>query len=194
MLADNSIRQLDLNLGGKLEDKGKYVRVFPLPAGTKRADLIALVITKDPNAGDDWDIEHVEVDILGDPLAAWLGDYNEAVQQMGNRSVALGTDFNGFATQIPFFRAEFDYPLHAPNNHAPPALKTSVPLIDRSTLGNKVFDVARDGFAHYGMLGEFVESLDQLPGGPAAVDKLYGSAEAVLVMWEQVEQAKANVP
>ena len=134
------------------------------------------------------------VEVLADPVAMFIEEYNEAQGLMGGVPIALGTDLNGFASQIPFSGASFDYPLHAPNNHAPLSIKSQVPLIPRLAKGSKTYDFRLDGLAHYGMLAELIEALDTFQGGPAVVDNLYSSAEATIRMWEACEAAKANVP
>lgn len=193
-LSDSSTHALNVNLWGTLEPFTTYQRILRLPDGTRRGDLQLLTVGVNKNVGDVWQLEQVKVDLIGDPVASFLADYTDALGLMKGRAVALGTDFNGFATQIPYSRVDFDYPLHSPNLHAPAPLKAQIPLIPRATLGGRVFDPRDDGLAHYGLLPELIESLDQLPGGPAVVDKLYGSAEAVLEMWEACEKAAPTVP
>jgi microsomal dipeptidase-like Zn-dependent dipeptidase len=194
-LTNNSVgASINFNLGGKLEDLSTYWRILALPPGTKRGDLQSLEIDMETSSSNSWSIARVAVEVLADPVTTFLDDYNEAVGLMGGTPVALGTDANGFAPQIPFSGASFDYPLHAPRNHAPANLKAQVPLIDRSVFPSRTFDFRIDGVAHYGMLGELIESLDTMNGGPAAVDKLYSSAEATLRMWEACEALAPTIP
>jgi hypothetical protein len=193
-LANQQSTSISFNLGGALEPFSAYRRIIALPPGTRRSDLQTLTLAVNQNVGDAWRIGLVLVEVLADPAAGFLEDYNEALGLMGGVPGALGTDINGFASQLPFSGASFDYPLHAPRNHAPANLKAQVPLIAQSTLGSKVYDFRIDGLAHYGMLAELVQAVETMPGGPAALDKLYSSAEFVIRMWEAAEAAKVKVP
>jgi hypothetical protein len=192
--ANQQTISINFNMGGRLEEFSTYRRIIALPPGTRRADLGTFTLAVNPNVGDVWRIGRVLLEVIADPVATFLEDYNEALGLMGGVPVALGTDINGFASQLPFSGASFDYPLHAPRNHAPANLKAQVPLIGRSTIGSRTFDFRADGLAHYGMLAELIQALDTMPGGPAALDKLYASAEAVIRMWEAAEAAKSKVP
>ncbi|HEX6389483.1 MAG TPA: Coagulation factor 5/8 type domain-containing protein [Solirubrobacteraceae bacterium] len=56
--------------------------------------------------------------------------------------------------------------------------------LDRQRTGTRVFDVNRDGVAHYGMYPDWVEDLRHV-AGQRIVDDLAGAAEAYLQMWER---------
>ncbi|MDR3417553.1 MAG: hypothetical protein P4L83_15360 [Nevskia sp.] len=57
---------------------------------------------------------------------------------------------------------------------------------DQQRTGERSFDTDVDGFAHYGMMPDFVEEV-RIEGGAAALGDLFHSAEAYLEMWERVE-------
>jgi hypothetical protein len=193
-LANQQTRQVDFNLGGSLEPFSVYRRILLLPPGTRRADLLRLTLVVNASIGDAWRIGLVTVDAILDPVSTFIEDYEEAHKLMGGIPPALGTDINGFAPQMPFSAALFDYPLHAPQNHSPQELKNQVPLIPRSTFGSRVYDFRDDGLAHYGMLAELIEAADTMPGGPAVLDNLYLSAEYVIRLWEASLAAAPKVP
>ncbi len=56
--------------------------------------------------------------------------------------------------------------------------------LDRQRTGVRVFDVTRDGVAHYGMYPDWVEDLRHI-AGQRIVDDLARGAEAYLQMWER---------
>ena len=56
--------------------------------------------------------------------------------------------------------------------------------IDRQVSGERVFDVNRDGVAHYGLYPDWIEDLRKL-AGDAIVDDLARGPEAYLRMWER---------
>jgi len=112
---------------------------------------------------------------------------------MGHGNVALGTDINGFAPQIPFAASAVNYPLTVaqktgikPAGYVPPALA-------KFQMGARVYDFKRDGIAHFGMLPDFMQALSQQPGSATAVSGLYRSADAVVRMWEKVEAAAKTI-
>ncbi len=57
---------------------------------------------------------------------------------------------------------------------------------DQQRSGERVFNTDVDGFAHYGMMPDFVEEV-AIEGGQPALDTLFHSAEAYIEMWERVE-------
>uniref|UniRef100_UPI003D944669 sphingolipid ceramide N-deacylase n=1 Tax=Gordonia sp. B7-2 TaxID=3420932 RepID=UPI003D944669 len=61
--------------------------------------------------------------------------------------------------------------------------------IHRQVSGVRVFDVNRDGTAHYGLLPDWIESLrvQAGPDGRMLVADLFRAAEAYVRMWERVE-------
>ncbi|MDL9935716.1 sphingolipid ceramide N-deacylase [Gordonia sp. ABSL1-1] len=62
----------------------------------------------------------------------------------------------------------------------------------RQVTGRRVFDVNRDGTAHYGLLPDWIESLRVQAGadGPRLVGDLFAAAEAYVRMWERVEGSR----
>lgn len=60
----------------------------------------------------------------------------------------------------------------------------------RQRTGNRTFDYNEDGIAHYGLFADWIQAMSQAPGGEAAVEKLFRSAEAYLRMWEHTQRAQ----
>ncbi|MGH8444056.1 MAG: peptidase M19 [Solimonas sp.] len=104
----------------------------------------------------------------------------------------FGADTNGMGTQArprdEKKKAPVQYPftLFRGADWGPQFAGFKPVTFDRQQSGERVFDTDNDGFAHYGMMADFVEEV-RLEGGQPALDALYNSAEAYLQMWEHVE-------
>jgi hypothetical protein len=57
--------------------------------------------------------------------------------------------------------------------------------------GKRVFDINKDGVAHYGMYPDWLQDLKML-AGPAIVKDMYRGPEAYLQMWERAYGAKSD--
>jgi hypothetical protein len=55
---------------------------------------------------------------------------------------------------------------------------------DRQRTGDRVFDYANEGVAHYGLYADWVEEVRKL-GGPEIMRDMWRSSEAYLQMWER---------
>ncbi|HEY3446136.1 MAG TPA: hypothetical protein VGK67_07215 [Myxococcales bacterium] len=188
---------VDLNGGLPWVPQATYQRIVELPPGTTRGDLVSLKIAADLAGGlmaDTWDIADVRVEVVEDPVARWLAAYREAVAVLGtDGSVALGTDMNGFAFQIPFCAKPIAYPFRMP---ASLSRDPAHPIeMGRQRVGDKEFDFHHDGLSTYGLLPDFLFALSELAKKDTeqaeAFAKLFQSAEAVIRMWEAVEAAAA---
>ncbi|HZA15152.1 MAG TPA: peptidase, partial [Myxococcaceae bacterium] len=119
--------------------------------------------------------------------------------KMGGQNVALGTDFNGFpGYPSPRFGGEA---CHGGKGHVQTARVTyplsvsvskSPSTLGQSKVGDKTFDYNVDGFAHIGLLPDFIEDLRRQGLRNADLDPLMNSAEAYIRMWERAEAT--NVP
>src|SRR5205814_9145735 len=134
----------------------------------RRNDLAGMTIsTNFPGGlfGKNWDVDEVslqEIDTDRDTVGEWLKDYEDALKLMGGRGVALGTDMNGFAPQIPSASTAVNYPITVAAMMWPAlAISTTkgLTLTQPARLGNRVFDFQKDGLAHYGMLPDFMQAL-----------------------------------
>ncbi len=119
-------------------------------------------------------------------LTPWLDEFGDALNAMGNRGVALGTDMNGYAPQFARSEIAVNYPIDVAARSAA-AAGASAENLDRSVVGTKTFDFTTDGVGHYGMLPDFLQALSQHPGAHDKVEALFRSAEDVVQMWERVE-------
>jgi hypothetical protein len=93
--------------------------------------------------------------------------------------MGYGADQNGFANQGP----------PRANNQANPVKYPFKSFdgkvtFDRQRSGQRVYDVNRDGVAHYGMYPDWIEDL-RIIGGPEIVKDMARGAEAYLQMWER---------
>lgn len=62
---------------------------------------------------------------------------------------------------------------------------------DRQTTGERTFDFAREGVAHYGLYADWLEDLRRVGGKPLA-DDMWAGAEAYLQMWERASGIVTN--
>jgi microsomal dipeptidase-like Zn-dependent dipeptidase len=130
------------------------------------------------------DIPHV----CGNTSNSFVQAYRYAYERMDGRGVGLGTDLNGFAgTPRPRFGSESDcervptdaavpYPFIAAANGA---------LLNRSVVGRKTFDYNRDGFAHIGLLPDFIADLEAMGMSESELAPLLESAYSYADMWER---------
>ena len=163
-----------------------------------RNELVSLIL-KGPFQnviGDAWDIGEVVVKGLPDPVPGWIEEYRLVQSVMGEGQVALGSDINGLSPQIGFTGHNATTPCN-PNHYGvdvglrvvdnPPPGTTWLPA---SQVGSRTFTIRRDGIAHIGMLPDFIQVVSQQgEAGIAAAGSLFQSAEAVLRLWELVEQS-----
>lgn len=59
------------------------------------------------------------------------------------------------------------------------------PPLTRSVAGERDFDINVDGFAHYGMLPDFIQDLRNIGLTEGDLEPLFSSAEAFVQMWER---------
>jgi microsomal dipeptidase-like Zn-dependent dipeptidase len=152
----------------------------------------------------EWDIMDVRLEafpISRDPVDTWLQSYRDAMSVVGG-GIAFGTDFNGFAPQIPFSRGRVSYPIQVGRE-----VRIAEGLITRDTpfvvppalsgpfrLGTKSYDFSRDGLAHYGMFPEFLQDLwNRGAEGQEVVRSIFRSAERLIRAWEGAWRAKDRI-
>jgi hypothetical protein len=92
--------------------------------------------------------------------------------------IGFGSDINGFATQGGPRGEDVEDPVVYPFEGFGGA------VVDRQVSGERVFDVNREGVAHYGLYPDWVEDL-RVQAGEAIVDDLERGVEAYLQMWER---------
>ncbi len=64
------------------------------------------------------------------------------------------------------------------------------PPLEKSLAGEADFDINLDGFAHYGLLPDFLQDVRNIGITPQQMAPLFNSAEAYLRMWQKIETQK----
>ncbi len=180
-----------INEAGRLRNEGTTRVMIPLPAGTRVRDLDRLRI-ESPGT-DDWEFSRIVVDALADPVPTWSREYVHTLEVMGGRGVALGTDLNGLAPQVPFTRVDVPERIDVASTRAPAHLAGTAPALLTSALGDVTFRFEDRGSAHYGMLPDFLQAVAAQPEGEAVMNGLFRSAEDFLAMWDRVLAAQELV-
>ena len=90
------------------------------------------------------------------------------------RPVGLGTDTGGFNALPGAGQPQLKYPFRSFDGRV---------TFTREKTGERVFDLNRDGVAHYGLLPDLLADVQQQPGGRRALAALFGSAAAYLRTW-----------
>lgn len=105
-------------------------------------------------------------------------------------AVGFGADTNGLGSQAGprgSDREPIRYPftLFQGPEWDPTLFAGATPItFDRQRSGERIFDIDKEGQAHYGLIADFVEEV-RIEGGRDALNALYLSAERYLQMWEQ---------
>jgi hypothetical protein len=90
--------------------------------------------------------------------------------------VGLGTDTGGFNALPAAPKTPLAYPFRPYRGHV---------VFGRQQTGTRVFDLNKDGVAHYGLLPDLLASAQTEPHGRAALGLLFNSAEAYLETWSR---------
>ena len=144
-------------------------------------------------------VEHMS----GGTSETWAQAYLYAIEKMQGGPVGFGTDFNGMINPTgPRFGPD-KHPGGTPRGGiAEPTNRVTYPLkaiatgieMDRSVVGNKVFDINEDGLAHVGMFPDFIADLQQIGLTNEDLAPLMNSAEGYIQMWEKAEMYKPAAP
>jgi microsomal dipeptidase-like Zn-dependent dipeptidase len=119
--------------------------------------------------------------------------------------VAFGTDYNGM---IPPFgpRLGPERCRGGENASQPVNVRSTQPMpypfvargtgltMNKSTAGNRTFDIATDGPAHMGMLPDLINDLEWIGVPPDRLEPLFNSAEAYVQLWERSETVGRTIP
>jgi hypothetical protein len=116
--------------------------------------------------------------------ALWLSTYQATLAAMVSGSVAAG----GFGTDADGM--EFMMPPRQNSSVNPAAPPAPIPPLPPAEDGLKTWDYNRDGVAHYGLLPDFLMDVGSLPGGTAAVQRMFGGAQYFYETWFIAEQDK----
>ena len=119
----------------------------------------------------------VEKNLKDDPgsgiIGRWLSDYQDARSAVGNQPMAIGTDMNGFAPQIPYGDGPIVYPLRVASQTGTPPPGFTPPSLGQFIVALRTYDFQLDGIANYGLLPEFMQSLADKPGSQPPLESLY---------------------
>ena len=114
-------------------------------------------------------------------LAAKIND----LHGYGFSGVGLGTDTGGFAS-LPAPEADAaSNPLRYPFRSYDGKVR-----FGRQRTGMRVFDINRDGVAHYGLMPDLLANVRRSGGGAAAMRTLFSSAAAYLRTWQRAVSAR----
>ncbi len=161
-----------------------------LPAGTKSSKLRKVTI-KIADGGW-WSLDTLEIQAVtkgSDPVSTWLAEFQTGLAIMNGKGMALGTDINGFAPQMWLPADEVVYPINAARQFG----RASAPLLPQDKLGDRMFSFRKDGIAHYGMLADFLQAVNQQPDSDKAMDALFHSANDVVEMWAKCEKVAKTI-
>lgn len=168
---------------------------------------------------DDCTISGFSVDkIIKSPLIDWVNGFNEAHGYLQGRGLTIGTDFNGYAPQIPFnnhsLQVVYNEGINIAGQMAPSTQRDRYPVLGKHQLGNRSFDVNLDGIAHFGLIPDFfqsifniMENLYEQPINNIEVNTnlfirenrnfllgtVFRSAEDTIMQWEKTLIASRNI-
>ena len=123
----------------------------------------------------------------------FVAPYNSDANDMNNRvgryldelanteylqGVGFGTDMAGLGGQAAPRNNVDSAPLHYP------FVSEFGFVFDKQVAGNRVFDLNKDGVAHYGMVADHIEDMRE-QSNPRVYEAVMQSAEAYLQMWER---------
>ena len=193
----------DLSKGAKWDNGSIHATSFALPAGTRADNIVSFALVANPRGKngdfddpDNWNVDELRVDatLSGvDTIGTWIGEYKEMLAAMNGRGVAIGTDMNGFAPQVPFAAQATTYPVTVAQSIKTWKAGYTPPPLNPSTIGSSApFRFERTGLAHYGMLPDFMQAISQKPTGAEAVTGLFRSANDVVEMWEKADERKSK--
>lgn len=104
--------------------------------------------------------------------------FRMAFQVMKRGHIAIGTDVNGF-----FPLPSVDTTVHVTYNKD----------LTKCTTGNKTWDINQDGFAHYGLFPDYIESWKLAGMESTEFESFMHSAEHFTQMWEKCERRKQYI-
>lgn len=145
----------------------------------------------------------------GRSAESFAQSYLYAIDHTDGSPVAFGTDINAFGP-LPGPRALIEkkagtvtyYECPGGGSPAPNTPQVQYPFtaiatgvqLHRDRLGNRTFDINTDGFAHIGMMPDFVEELRVMGITDEELQPLLHSAEGYIRMWESAEEAAKSIP
>jgi microsomal dipeptidase-like Zn-dependent dipeptidase len=133
----------------------------------------------------------------GESSKSWAQAYLYAVDHMGGwetATVGIGSDQMLNELIAPRFRQDG----HGCAHQARPVQYPFTPLMPgaapmgQSVAGNRTFDFNLEGLAHYGMLPDFIQDLQNIGLTTYDLEPLFRSAEGYIRMWERATSAASS--
>lgn len=188
----------ELSRGEKWDKDSTHSKSFALPPNTHAKDILSFALVTNPNGKngpfdnpDNWDVAELRVNATlsdVDTIGTWIKEYKDIIAIMGGRGVAIGTDMNGFAPQIPFSADAVTYPVTIAQQIHTWKAGFTPPALEQARLGaSRTFNFQQDGLANYGMLADFMQAISQKANGSDVITGLFRSANDVVEMWEKAE-------
>lgn len=120
----------------------------------------------------------------------FINNFRQVRTAMGNRSVAIGTDVNGFE-RLP---ERLDGKGNTENSNTfYQSFFEQSGIRTKCITGNRTWDYVQDGgVSHYGIMPEFLHEI-KINGGTDVIGELNKSAEYFAQMWEKCERQKTSV-
>jgi microsomal dipeptidase-like Zn-dependent dipeptidase len=125
---------------------------------------------------------------------SWVPMFQEAESHAHGQGIGLGTDGNGFngSTRPRMgWYACIDQSVHGDPDTASPVLyaphgtaPTGTQLV-QSTAGARSFNFNTDGWAHYGLMPDFLQDTINIGLSPLELESVFDSAEQFIEMWEK---------
>lgn len=108
-------------------------------------------------------------------LSEWQA--GQGLRAQYGKGYGFGLDFNGIGSHPNGGTAPVpvSYPFTAADGST---------VVDRQVSGQRTFDINTDGFAHTGLLPDYIEQLRLAGGGQALVDDIMSGAESYLQTWQ----------
>jgi microsomal dipeptidase-like Zn-dependent dipeptidase len=150
------------------------------------------------HGGRAWTTSSVD-STCGGSSRSFANNYLYALEQMGGASVGLGSDINGLVSGPgPRFgpdarydgnrcSAQRDGVKYVGVASSGASTATNVPLTLHKD-GTRRWNINRDGVAHYGMLPDFLQDLDNVGVDAHDMSPLFNSAEEFARMWSKALQ------
>ncbi len=116
-----------------------------------------------------------------EPMLEAINDYLEVVEGTPYiQGVGIATDMSGLGVQAPPRKDANSNPMQYPYT-------TEFGLtFNKQVSGNRIFDINKDGVAHYGLLPDHVQDIRE-HASARIYNAVMNSAEAYLQMWERVQ-------
>jgi microsomal dipeptidase-like Zn-dependent dipeptidase len=192
-LADGKKWEFPLNRGVQWQNGAIVTVLTTVPEGTRVRDLKSFSIRTNFTggiAGDNWNVDRVTVQALGDPIPNWIKEHQEVVGLMGRPgAVSFGSDMNGLAPQFPFSLRKVKYPLDVARKQGVNGARDLSP----DKLGSRTFELSQDGVAHIGLFPELLGAIAEAPRGDQVVSGMYKSAGEFVEMWRKIEEASKKI-